>query len=142
MMEAVADILSDRMRQPRGMSRTVMLSLLAHAVLLMAFFLMPSLTPRDEAERNVMQISLGGAPGPRARGHDADGRPSCAGPCSGRGDSACRSDGPRAKNARNDASLGTRAPGYAQDPGEDSASRGDVPNTDPWSRTAGRVGRG
>ena len=29
---------------------------------------MPSLTPPQEAERNVMQISLGGAPGPRAGG--------------------------------------------------------------------------
>src|SRR5918993_3918533 len=68
MMEAVADILSDRMRQPRGMNRTVMVSLLAHAALLAAFFLMPSLTPARDSERQVMQISLGGAPGPRAGG--------------------------------------------------------------------------
>jgi len=68
MMEAVAEILTDRMRQPSGMSRTVVLSLVAHAVLLAAFFLMPSLTPPHEAEREVMQISLGGAPGPRAGG--------------------------------------------------------------------------
>jgi TonB family protein len=68
MMEAVADILTDRMRQPRGMSRTVVLSLLAHAVLLIAFFLMPPLTPPNQADRQVMQISLGGAPGPRAGG--------------------------------------------------------------------------
>src|SRR5215216_255408 len=68
MMEAVADILSDRMRQPRGLNRTVVVSLLAHAALLAAFFLMPSLTPAHEGEREVMQISLGGAPGPRAGG--------------------------------------------------------------------------
>ena len=68
MMEAVADILADRTRQPRGMNRTVAVSLLGHAVLLTAFFLMPSLTPPEEADRQVMQISLGGAPGPRAGG--------------------------------------------------------------------------
>jgi TonB family protein len=67
-MEAVTDILSDRMRQPRGMNRTVAVSLLAHAVLLTAFFLLPSLSPPHETEREVMQISLGGAPGPRAGG--------------------------------------------------------------------------
>jgi TonB family protein len=67
-MEAVADILTDRMRQPPGMNRTVVVSLLAHAVLLAAFVLMPSLAPPQESERQVMQISLGGAPGPRAGG--------------------------------------------------------------------------
>jgi TonB family protein len=67
-MEAVTDILYQRMREPRGMNRTVLVSLLAHAVLLTAFFLMPSLSPPKATERNVMQISLGGAPGPRSGG--------------------------------------------------------------------------
>ena len=67
-MEAVTDILYDRMREPRGLSRTVVVSLLAHAVLLTAFFLMPSLSPPRATDREVMQISLGGAPGPRAGG--------------------------------------------------------------------------
>ena len=63
-MEAVTDILSERMRQPRGMNRTVVVSLLAHAVLLTAFFLLASLGPPRATEREVMTISLGGAPGP------------------------------------------------------------------------------
>ncbi len=67
-MEAVADILAERTRQPRGMNRTVVVSVLAHAVLLTAFLLMTSLGPPRATEREVMTISLGGAPGPRAGG--------------------------------------------------------------------------
>jgi len=67
-MDAVSDILADRMRRPRGMNRTVAVSALAHAVLLTVFVLMPTLTPRESVERQVMQISLGGAPGPQAGG--------------------------------------------------------------------------
>ena len=44
-MEAVADILAERTRQPRGMNRTVVVSVLAHAVLLTAFLLLTSLGP-------------------------------------------------------------------------------------------------
>ncbi len=67
-MEAVADILAERTRQPRGMNRTVVVSVLAHAVLLTAFLLLTSLGPPRATEREVMTISLGGAPGPRAGG--------------------------------------------------------------------------
>jgi TonB family protein len=67
-MEAVTDILASRIRETRGMSRTVVVSALAHAVLLTLFLLLPTLTPRHTTEREVMQISLGGAPGPRAGG--------------------------------------------------------------------------
>jgi TonB family protein len=67
-MEAVTAILAGRVRGPRGMSRTLVVSALAHAVLLTAFLLLPTLTPRETTEREVMQISLGGAPGPRAGG--------------------------------------------------------------------------
>jgi len=67
-MEAVADILAERTRQPRGMNRTVVVSVLAHAVLLTAFLLLTSLGPPRSTERQVMTISLGGAPGPRAGG--------------------------------------------------------------------------
>jgi TonB family protein len=68
LMEAVTDILAERTRPPRGMNRTVAVSVLAHAVLLTAFFLLPTLPARQEIEREVMQISLGGAPGPQAGG--------------------------------------------------------------------------
>src|SRR3954469_671086 len=67
-MEAVTDILSERMRQPRGMNRTMVVSLLAHAVLLTAFFLLASLGPPSTTEREVMTISLGGARGRRMGG--------------------------------------------------------------------------
>ena len=50
------------------MNRTVVVSLLAHAVLLTAFLLLTSLGPPRATEREVMTISLGGAPGPRAGG--------------------------------------------------------------------------
>jgi TonB family protein len=67
-MEAVTDILAARMRPPAGMNRTLLVSLLAHAVLLTAFFMMPSFGPNERTDREVMTISLGGAPGPKAGG--------------------------------------------------------------------------
>jgi TonB family protein len=67
-MDAVTLILANRVREPRGMSRTVAVSALAHAVLLTAFLLLPALAPREATDRDVMQISLGGAPGPQAGG--------------------------------------------------------------------------
>ena len=67
-MEAVTDILAARMRPAAGMNRTVVVSLLAHAVLLTAFFMMPSFGPDQKTDREVMTISLGGAPGPKAGG--------------------------------------------------------------------------
>src|SRR5215213_3443922 len=67
-MEAVTDILAARMRPAAGMNRTVVVSLLAHAVLLTAFFMMPSFGPGQKTDREVMTISLGGAPGPKAGG--------------------------------------------------------------------------
>jgi TonB family protein len=67
-MEAVTDILIARTREPGGLNRMVVVSLAAHIVLVVAFLAMPSLAPDGPVEREVMQISLGGAPGPRAGG--------------------------------------------------------------------------
>jgi protein TonB len=54
---------------PDGFKRMVGLSLLAHAVLVLAVALTPSSwRTRAVDEREVMTISLGGAPGPRAGG--------------------------------------------------------------------------
>lgn len=54
---------------PDGFKRMVGLSLLVHAVLITAVALTPSSwRTRDTDARNVMTISLGGAPGPRAGG--------------------------------------------------------------------------
>lgn len=54
---------------PDGFKRMVGLSLLAHALLIVAVALTPSSwRTRDVEPRTVMTISLGGAPGPRAGG--------------------------------------------------------------------------
>ena len=70
MNEAVSDILDLRMREGDGLSRMIVVSLCAHAVLLAAFFLMPAewrtRTRKEEGVR--MMISLGGAPGPQTGG--------------------------------------------------------------------------
>ena len=66
-MDAVTEILLDRSQAAEGIGRTVLLSLLAHMVLIAAVVLLPagwrSVTSKDES--HVMTISLGGAPGPR-----------------------------------------------------------------------------
>jgi protein TonB len=67
-MEAVSDILTNRALEPAGLRRMVAVSLVGHVVLTATFLLMPSLTPRDTPPREVMTISLGGAPGPRVGG--------------------------------------------------------------------------
>lgn len=54
---------------PDGFQRMLVISLVAHAVVLVAFVLSPSSwRTADTAPQNVMTISLGGAPGPRAGG--------------------------------------------------------------------------
>lgn len=70
MQEAVSQILVDRARDLDGISRMVMLSVFAHAVLLAAVVLMPhSWTAGTEpVDPTPMMISLGGAPGPDAGG--------------------------------------------------------------------------
>ncbi len=69
MREAVSEILDERAQVAAGLSRMVVLSLLAHGVLLSTLIFTPGLwnaeLPRKD---NVMTISLGGAEGPNAGG--------------------------------------------------------------------------
>lgn len=69
-MEAVvSDILKSRMREPGGLKKTAAISLAAHAAALAVLLLIPSVIPRAAPQpRVVMNISLGGAPGPRNGG--------------------------------------------------------------------------
>ena len=67
-MEAVSDILASRAAEPPGLRRMAAISVTAHIVLTAAFLLMPTLTPRDAPDEDVMTISLGGAPGPNVGG--------------------------------------------------------------------------
>jgi protein TonB len=58
-----------RVSGPDGFQRMLVISLIAHAVVLMAFVLSPSSwRTADTDPQNIMTISLGGAPGPRAGG--------------------------------------------------------------------------
>jgi TonB family protein len=65
-MDAVTQILVDRSHEADSLSRTVLLSLAAHAALLALVIFLPagwgSAVKEDKA---VMVVSLGGAPGPR-----------------------------------------------------------------------------
>jgi TonB family protein len=65
MREAVSDILDLRARQAEGLSRMVIVSLVAHGVLITALVLAPRSWTGFHARvpPNVMTISLGGAPG-------------------------------------------------------------------------------
>lgn len=69
MREAVSAILDQRAQVSDGLSRMVIVSLIAHGLLLSTLILVPGIwrasPPRQE---NVMTISLGGAEGPNAGG--------------------------------------------------------------------------
>jgi len=67
-MEAVTAVLAERMQPSKGLDRMVWFSIGAHVLLVVALLLMPAIAPEDTAPRTVMEISLGGAPGPRAGG--------------------------------------------------------------------------
>jgi len=70
MNEAVSDILIDRARTAEGMSRMLVVSLVAHAVLITGIVLAPESwrSPHVESDTTPMMITLGGAPGPQAGG--------------------------------------------------------------------------
>lgn len=70
MREAVSDILVERAQQTDGLSRMVMLSLMAHSFLLAALFVMPASwrSASLPSQEKPMMISLGGAEGPDAGG--------------------------------------------------------------------------
>jgi protein TonB len=69
-MEAVvSDILQVRKQEPEGLGRTALLSLGVHAAAFGLLALVPTLIPvPQEQPRVVMNISLGGSPGPRTGG--------------------------------------------------------------------------
>src|SRR5215207_8031604 len=69
MREAVSDIIAERSQAADGVVRLVILSMVAHVVLLAVIGLTPEFwTGRHEAESEPMVISLGGAEGPDAGG--------------------------------------------------------------------------
>jgi TonB family protein len=64
MQEAVSAVLNERARLEEGLSRTLILSIGAHIVIVAAVWLSPTSWRTDSAdERPVMTISLGGTPG-------------------------------------------------------------------------------
>lgn len=71
MQEAVSDVLATRAREADGLSRMVLYSLIAHAVLVAAVAFMPSgwISSQREAEETPMMISLDGVPGQDTGGH-------------------------------------------------------------------------
>ena len=69
-MEAVvSDILQRRKQEPGGLKQTALLSLGAHAAGVAVLLLLPIVMPQQQRQpRVVMNISLGGTPGPRTGG--------------------------------------------------------------------------
>jgi TonB family protein len=68
-MDAVTPILVERAQARGGLWSRMGMSALVHAVLLPAIAIwMVAAPPEDPTPRDVMQISLGGAPGPRSGG--------------------------------------------------------------------------
>ena len=82
-MEAVvSDILQSRKREPDGLRKTAMISLGAHAAAVALLLLISNVMPTAaKPPRVVMNISLGGAPGPKTGGMQMiGGRPIQAAP--------------------------------------------------------------
>ena len=68
-MEAVvSDILKSRKREPGGLKKTATISLAVHAAAIAAILMIPSVMPRAAQPRVIMNISLGGSPGPKTGG--------------------------------------------------------------------------
>jgi protein TonB len=67
MIEAATDIIVARSRQTDGIQTMILWSVAAHVLLVAAVVFVPR-QPVDDTPREVMTISLGGAPGPRAGG--------------------------------------------------------------------------
>ncbi len=69
-MEAVvSDILERRKQEPGGLKQTALVSLGAHAAGVAVLLLLPIVLPQQKPQpRVVMNISLGGTPGPRTGG--------------------------------------------------------------------------
>ena len=104
MHEAVSDVLDLRMRESDGLSRMVVVSLVAHGVLLAAVVLMPADWRGAKSARNVvpMTISLdGGAPGPNTGGMTQMSGASGSGSRAARAEAAAR-DAARGEEAGDD----------------------------------------
>lgn len=72
MNDQVTAALLERTREPRGFVATTLVSVAVHAVVVVALVVVPAQWPAGASpEREVMTISLGGAPGPRAGGMTA-----------------------------------------------------------------------
>jgi TonB family protein len=71
----VGDVLRDRMQEPAGLQRMVMVSVTVHMAIGVALLLAPArwMSHSQEAPRTVMTISLGGGGGPRSGGLTAMG---------------------------------------------------------------------
>jgi TonB family protein len=65
--DTVTDIIVSRSGEPDGLSRMVVWSIAAHAVAIMLMLLWPDVAA-PERPREIMTISLGGAPGPKTGG--------------------------------------------------------------------------
>ena len=89
MREPVSDILADRAQITGGMSRMVIVSLLAHGVLVSALLFSPDWWQSPAPEENAMFISLGGVEGPNTGGMTA--------PSAKRVDEAVAKPDPRAR---------------------------------------------
>src|SRR5687768_13411166 len=69
MREAVSEILTERAHVAGGVSRMVIVSLIAHGVLLSTMIVAPALwRAAPKTNQNVMEISLGGVEGPKTGG--------------------------------------------------------------------------
>ena len=69
-MEAVvSEILQSRKREPDGLKKTAAISLAAHAAAIAVILAVPSVMPRAaQRPRIIMNVSLGGSPGPQTGG--------------------------------------------------------------------------
>jgi TonB family protein len=74
-MDAVTEVLLDRTRDADRLSRTVVLSLIAHGILITAFAFAPALRNAPADNANVMTISIAGAQGPIQGRNPESGRP-------------------------------------------------------------------
>jgi TonB family protein len=71
----VGDVLRDRMQEPAGLQRMVMVSVTVHMAIAVALLFAPArwVSHPQDAPRRVMTISLGGGGGPRSGGMTAMG---------------------------------------------------------------------
>ena len=67
-MDAVTPILVERARESHGIRNMWVLSLIAHSVATVVLLMMPAPSMEDDSLKNVMTVSLGGAPGERTGG--------------------------------------------------------------------------